>query len=71
MVIMDPYEVEALMRFIGMVSCNGLSIQADTPIGTATSLNFASKRFVMANSFYRDCMIVPKLSIRVAREQRI
>ena len=37
----------------------------------AASLNFVSKDFVMTNGFYKDCKTVPKLSIRVASEQRI
>ena len=30
-----------------------------------------SKEFVMANGFYKDCKIAPKLVVRVASEQRI
>ena len=60
---MNPYEVESLMRFTALVSCNGLSPKADTLIDTAASLNFVSKGFVMTNGFYTDCKIVPRLSI--------
>jgi hypothetical protein len=35
MVIMDPWETEALMRFIATMSFNGLSSKADTLIDTA------------------------------------
>jgi hypothetical protein len=69
--IMNPYEAEALMRFIASVSYDGLSSKADTLIDTAASLNFVSKDFVVTNGFYKDCKTVPKLSIRVASEQRI
>jgi hypothetical protein len=48
-----------------------LSLEANAIIDTATSLNFNSKEFVMANGFYKDCKTVPKLSIRVASEHRI
>ena len=71
LVIMNPYEAEALMRFTASVSCNGLSSKAYTLIDTAASLNFASKDFVTTDGFYKDCKTVPELSIRVAREQRI
>jgi hypothetical protein len=71
LVIMDPYEVEALMRFIASVSYDGLTSKAYTLIDTTASLNFASKDFVVTNGFYKDCKTVPKLSIRVASEQRI
>ena len=43
MVVMDPYEAEALMRFNATVVLNGLSAKADTLIDTAPSLNFVSK----------------------------
>ena len=59
------------MRFNATVVLNGLSIKADTRIDTAASLNFVSKKFVMANVFYKDCKTAPKLAIRVASEQRI
>ena len=68
---MNPYEAEALMIFTAVVSYNGLSSKADTLIDTATSLNFVSKDFVVTNGFYKYCKTVPKLSIRVASEQRI
>ena len=45
--------------------------KADNLIDTASSLNFVSKEFVMANGFYKDCKTAPKLAIRVASEQRI
>jgi hypothetical protein len=48
-----------------------LSSEADTLIYTAASLYFVSKDFVVTNGFYKDCTTVPKLSIRVASEQRI
>ncbi len=44
MVIMDPYQTEALMRFTATVSYNALSSKADTLIDTAASLNFVSTR---------------------------
>ena len=66
MVVMNPYEVEALMRFDATLSLNGLSTKADTHIDTATSLNFVSKVFVMASGLYKDCKTDPKLAIRVA-----
>ena len=68
---MNPYVAEALMRFSAYVSYNGLSSKADTLIDTAASLNFVSKDIVVTNGFYKDCKTVPKLYIRVAREQRI
>jgi hypothetical protein len=71
LVIMNPYETEALMRFTANVFYNGLSSEADALIDTKTSLNFVSKDFVVTNGFYKDCKTVPKLSIRVASEQRI
>jgi hypothetical protein len=71
LVIMDPYQVEALMRFTTTVSQKELSSRADTLIDTATSLNFVSIEFVMANDFYKECKTASKLSIRVANEQRI
>ena len=36
MVVMDTYEVDALMRFNAIVVLNGLSAKADTLIDTAT-----------------------------------
>ena len=71
LVVMNPYEAEALMRFIASVSYNGLSSKTDTLIDTAASLNFVSKNFVVTNGLYKDDKIVPNLSIRVASEQRI
>jgi hypothetical protein len=71
LVIMDPYEAEALMRFTASVSYDGLSSKADTLIDTITSLNSVSKDFVVTNGFYTDCKTVPKIFIRVASEQRI
>jgi hypothetical protein len=71
LVIMDPYKVEAFMRFTASVSYDGLSSKANTYIDTTASLNFVSKDFVVANGFYKDCKTVPKLSIRGASEQRI
>ena len=71
MVVMDPYEAKALMRFNAIFVLNGLSAKAYTLIDTTTSLNFVSKEFVVANSFYKDCKTAPKLVIRVANEQRI
>jgi hypothetical protein len=71
LVIMNPYEAEALMRFTAVVSYNGLSSKVYTLIYTAASLNFVSKDFVVTNGFYKDCKTVPKLSIRVASEQRL
>ncbi len=60
--IMDPYQVEALMRFKATVSYKELSLKADTLIDTSASLNFVSKDFVMANGFYKECKTAPKLS---------
>jgi len=71
MVVMGPYEAKALMRFNATSVLNGLSAKAYTLIDTTTSLNFVSKEFVVANSFYKDCKTAPKLVIRVASEQRI
>ena len=71
LVIMDPYELEALMRFAATISLNGLSTNGDTLIDAATSLNFFSKEFGMANGFYKDCKTAPEMAIRVASEQRI
>ena len=70
-VIKDPYEPEALMRFTASVSLNGLSTKADTLIDIAASLNFVSKEFVMANVVYKDCKTDPNRAIRVASEQCI
>ena len=71
MVVMDPYEAEALMRFNAICVVNGLSAKSDTLIDTAASLIFVSKEFIMANGFYKDCKTAPKLAIRVASEQCI
>ncbi len=71
MVIMDPYHVEALVRFTATVSYEELSSKANTLIDTAASLNFDCKEFVMANGFYKECETAPNLSIRVDSEQRI
>jgi len=71
MVVMDLYEVEALVRFNATVIFNGLSAKADTLFDTAASLNFVNKEFVMANGFYKDYKTAPKYAIRVASEQRI
>ncbi len=68
MVIMDPYQAEAFLRFTAIVSYKELSSEGDTLIHTTASLNFAGKEFVVANGFYRDCKTVLKLSIRVASE---
>jgi hypothetical protein len=70
-VVRDPYKKETLMRFNATVVFNGLSAKADTLLVTTTSLNLASKGFLMANGFYKDCKIAPKLAIRVASEPRI
>ena len=43
MVVMDPYEAEALMRFNAKNIFNGLLAKNDTLIDTAASLNFVSK----------------------------
>ncbi len=51
LVIMDPYQVEALKSFTATVSYKELSSKAHTLIDTATSLNFVSKEFGMANGF--------------------
>ena len=45
MVVVDPYEAKALMRFNATVSLNGLSSKADTLNDTAASLNFVRKEF--------------------------
>jgi len=71
MVVMDPYEAKALMRFNATVVLNGLTAKADTLIDTTASLNFVSKEFVTTNGFYKDCKTAPKLAIRVASKQRI
>jgi hypothetical protein len=71
LVIMNPYEAKTLMIFTASVSYDGLSSNADTLIDTTASLNFVSKDFVVTNGFYKDCKTVPRLSIRVASEQRI
>ncbi len=70
-IIMDPYQVVALMRFTAIISYKDLSSKANTLIDTTASLNIVSKEFVMANGFYKDCKTAPKLSIRVTSEQRI
>jgi len=71
LVIMDPYEPKALIRFFASVFLNRLSTKADTLIDTTTPLNFASKECVIANGFRKDCKIAPKMAIRVANEHRI
>ncbi len=71
MVVLNPYESQASMRFNATVVLNGLSPKADTLIHTTASLNFVSKEFVVANGFYKDCKSTPKLDTRVASEQRI
>ena len=59
MVIMDPYELEALMRFTASVSLNGLSTKAGTLTSKSASLSFVSNEFVMANGFYKDWVTNP------------
>ena len=71
MVVMDLFEAKARMRFNATVFLNGLPAKTNTRIDTTTSLSFASKEFVMADGFYKDCKTAPKLAIRVASEQRI
>jgi hypothetical protein len=63
LLIMNSYEAKALMRFIASGSYNGLSSKTYTLIDTAASLNFVSKDLVVTNGFYKDCKMVPKLSI--------
>jgi hypothetical protein len=69
LVVMNPLENQALMRFTAMVSQENLSSKADILIDTAASLNFVSKRFLNANGFYKYCKTVPKLAVKVANEQ--
>ena len=71
MLVMDPYEAEALMRFNATTVLNGLPSKADTLIDTTASLNFLSKEFVEANGFYKECKTASKLAIRMPSEQRI
>ena len=71
LVIMDPYEPKAPMRFTASVSLNGLSAKANALITTSSSLNFVSKEFFMVNGFYTYCKIFSKMTTRVASEQRI
>jgi hypothetical protein len=59
MVVMDPYEAEALMRFNATFVLNDLSAKADTLIDTTVSLNFVSKEFVMINGFYKNYKTAP------------
>ena len=66
MVIMDPCEPEALMRFATSFSLNELSTKADTLIDKASSLNFVSKEFVISNVFYKDCKTDPKPATRIS-----
>ena len=68
---MDPYKLEALMRFAASISLIILSTKADTLIDTTTYLNFVSKEFVIADGFYKDCKTTPKMVVRVTSEQRI
>jgi len=49
MVVLDPFELTVLMRFNATMSLNGLSTKAYTLIDTIASLNFVSKKLVMAN----------------------
>ena len=55
LVIMNPYEAEAIIRFTATMYLNGLSSKGDTLIDTAASLNLVSKEFGMINGFYEDC----------------
>jgi hypothetical protein len=71
MVIMDPYEAEALMRFTASLYYKELSSKAYTLIDMAVSRNFVSKGIVVANGFYYDYKTAPSLSTRVANEQHI
>ncbi len=70
MVIMNPCQVEALMRSTTTMSYKEQSLKANTLIDVAASFNFVSKRTHMANGFYKECKTSPKLSIRVANEHR-
>ncbi len=44
LVIMNPYEAEALVKFTASVSYDGLSSKADTLVDTVTSLHFVRKK---------------------------
>ncbi len=68
---MDPYKLEALMRFGASISLIILSTKANTLIDKTTYLNFFSKEFVFADGFYKDCKKTPKMVVRVTIEQRI
>ena len=60
------------MRFNATLLLNVLSAKAYTRIDTIAYLNFVSKEFVIANSFYTDCKTDPnQLAIRVPGEQPI
>ncbi len=71
MIVMDPYEAKACMRFTTIVTLNNLSAKANTLIDITASHNFASKEFVMDNGLLKKCKTTPKLAIRLGRAQRI
>jgi hypothetical protein len=48
-----------------------LLAKADVLIDTAASLNFVSKKCVVANGFYKDFKTAPKVAITLASEQGI
>ena len=71
MVILDPYEEEARMRFTASITLYGQSAKAYSRIDTIASPIFVSHEIVMAKCFYTDCKTAHKLAIKVDSEQRI
>ncbi len=71
LVVMHPLENHSLMRFNDVVFQENLTSNVDTLIDTASRLNFVIKQFLSSNGFYKYCKAAPKLTVKVANEQRI
>jgi hypothetical protein len=66
LVVINLLEDHSLMQFTVVVSQENLTSKANTLVDTRTSLNFASKQFLNANSFYKYYKVAPKLVVRVS-----
>ena len=55
MVVVDPYEAKARMRFNATTVLNGSLAKLGTLIDISASLNFVGKEFMMTNGLYKDC----------------
>ena len=72
MVVMDPYKPKALMRVNVTVSHdNDMNATADAIIDTSATLNFVNLHYLQLYGLTKHCKAVPKVTVRVANEQRI